>query len=193
MRHSIPAAGLLLLLTGSAFAADSFEIDPGHTQVQFAVDRFGFNDTLGVFPDLKGELVLDRANPENSHVEVTVQIASIDTNNAFRDKILVSPPWFDAAKYPTMHFVSTKVERTGDDTAKVTGDLTLHGETHPITLDVKLNKLGAYPVTNGTAAGFSATGMLKRSDFGMKTAPKKFVGDDVSIRIEALAVPKTAS
>lgn len=179
---------LCVLFFATAAQADTFVLDPGHTQVQFAVDRFGFTQVLGVFPDLKGEVALDQQNPEKSRVEVTVQIASIDSNNPERDKILMGKSWLDAGDFPTMHFVSSKVVRTGDRTAQVTGDLTLHGQTHALTLAVTLNKLGKYVVTNGTAAGFSATGTLKRSAFGMTTAIG-LVGDDVTIHIEAFGVP----
>lgn len=181
-------SGLFAVLAGSTCEADTFILDPVHTQVQFAVDRFGFNQTLGVFPGVSGKVDLDQQSPEKSSVDVSVQIASVDTNSAERDKIVVSAFWMDAAHYPTMHFASTKVVRTGDRTAKVTGDLTLHGQTHPLTLDVTLNKLGKYVVTQGIAAGFSATGTLKRSDYGMSTAVG-LIGDEVSIRIEALGTP----
>lgn len=188
MRALFLSTAFLAATMGAAAAADTFAFDPGHTQVQFAIDRFGFTQVFGVFPDLKGNVTLDQQNPEKSVVDVTVQIASVDSNNPARDKIVAGKAWLDAADFPTMHFASTKVVRTGDHTANVTGDLTLHGQTHPLTLSVTLNKLGKYVVTNSTAAGFSATGTLKRSDYGITTATG-LIGDDVTIRIEALGVP----
>ena len=177
------------LFAAPAFAADTYVIDPGHTQVQFAVGRFGFTQVYGVFPNVAGEFSLDTAAPANSLVHATIQIAGVDSNNPVRDKVLLAPPWFDAATYPTMTFISTQVTTTSGTTADVTGDLTLHGVTKPVTLKVTLNKIGSYPVTNGTAAGFSADATLKRSDFGMTTAPQ-FIGDDITIHIEVLGLPK---
>ena len=177
------------LFAAPAFAADTYVIDPGHTQVQFSVSRFGFTQVSGDFPDVVGEFTLDMAAPAQSSVHATLQIAGVDSNNPARDKVLLAPPWFDAAQYLSMTFVSTKVEPTSDTTADVIGDLTLHGVTKPVVLKVKLNKIGSYVVTNGTAAGFSADATLKRSDFGMTTAPQ-FIGDDIVIHIEVLGLPK---
>lgn len=179
----------LILLVTSAWAADTavFRIDPEHTQVEFAVKRFGFTSVLGVFPSPQGEVTLDEKAPDRSSVHVLVQTSTVDTNLRARDKIVQGALWLDAAKYPTMSFTSTKVTRIGASDAEVAGDLTLHGESHPIILRVHLNKLGSYIETSGTAAGFSATTTLARSRFGMKTA-LGLIGDEVTIRIEALAV-----
>ncbi len=188
MRLFAVTAFTAALLATPVLAADTYVIDPSHTQVQFSVDRFGFNQTLGVFTAVAGEFNLDTAAPEHSTVHAAIQIASLDSNNPAREKAVLSPAWLDAAKYPEMTFVSTAVKVTSAKTAEVTGDLTLHGVTRPVTLMVQLNKIGTYPVTNATAAGFSATAMIKRSDFGIKIVPQ-FIGDDVTIRIEVLGVP----
>src|SRR5690606_12273607 len=102
-----------------------------------------------------------------SSTEVTIDTSSISMNHEAWENHLKNADFFDVEKFPTMTFKSTKVERTGEKTAKMTGDLTLLGVTKPVTLDVTLNKSDLHPFHKKMAAGFSATGTLKRSDFGM--------------------------
>ena len=97
---------------------------------------------------------------------------------------LKSAQWFDAAQYPTITFKSTKVTPTGKDAADITGDLTFHGVTHPVTLHAKFNAAGAHPMTKKYIVGFNASGELKRSDFGQKTYIP-LIGDDVDLMISA--------
>lgn len=178
-------AGVFLASPG--LAAETYQIDPAHTHVMFKIERFGLSKVIGAFVDVAGAVSLDKEAPENSSVSATVKIASIDSNNEEREGHLRGPSWLDAEQFPEMTFVSTNVDQTGDETATVTGDLTLHGVTRPLTLDVVLNRIGTDPVSKREAAGFTATGSLKRSDFGMTTA-QGLVGDAVEITIEALAV-----
>jgi len=183
------ATGILagVFLTSPGFAAETYVIDPAHTHVMFKIERFGLSNVIGGFVDVAGAVSLDKEAPEKSSVTATVKIASIDSNNEEREGHLRGPSWLAAEQFPTMTFTSTHVEQTGESTAKVTGDLTLHGVTKPLTLDVVLNKIGTDPVSKRAAAGFTATGSLKRSDFGMMTA-QGLIGDAVEISIEALAV-----
>lgn len=167
-------------------AADQYVIDKAHTHVQFSVQRFGFNDVIGFFPELSGVITLDEDAPENSSVSVEIDVASLVSGNDTRNEHLASEFWFNTGEYPVMTFQSTQVERTGETSARVTGDLMLLGVTHPVTLDVVMNKLGEDPATKKMAAGFSAITQLKRSTFGMTTAAA-LIGDDVAIRIETLA------
>jgi polyisoprenoid-binding protein YceI len=170
----------------------TYALDPAHTQVAFTVDRFGFNNVLGRFEDVAGEVVLDQANPANSSVRATIQTASVDSGNDTRDSHLREPRWLNAAQFPTIEFRSTRVETTGERTARVTGDLTLLGQTHPVTLDVTLNELAPLPNNQRQAAGFTATGRLQRSAWG-STQAGQLIGNDVNIRIEALAVVPAAA
>ena len=163
----------------------SYVIDAAHTHTQFTIMRFGFNAVIGDFRDVKGEIVLDEDNPENSSVSVEIAVSSVSSGDATRDEHLQGEFWFNAAEYPTITFHSTSVEQTDENTAVVTGDLTILGVTKPAALNVILNKLGQDPATKGPAAGFSATTALKRSEFGIQTA-MGLIGDDVSIQIEAL-------
>lgn len=176
-----------IFLTSPGFAAETYVIDPAHSHVMFKVERFGLSNTIGGFVDVAGAVSLDKNAPEKSSVTATVKIASVDSNNAEREGHLRGPSWLDAEQFPLMTFTSTQVEQTGESTAKVTGDLTLHGVTRPLTLNVTLHKIGADPVSKREAAGFTATGSLKRGDFGMMTA-QGLIGDAVEISIEALAV-----
>jgi polyisoprenoid-binding protein YceI len=182
-----------LIFAAAVFAAGAaqaepvtYVLDPAHTQVAFSIDRFGFNRVLGQFDQVEGELILDEANPANSSVHAIVQIASIDAGNATREEHLRGDRWLNAAQFPTMEFRSTSVLLVSDTRAEVTGDLTLLGQTHPLTLDVTLNRLADAPNNQRRTAGFSATGELSRAGWGSTTAAN-LIGDAVSIQIEALA------
>ncbi len=183
-----------LLAAGAASAEPvTYTLDPAHTQVGFSIDRFGFNRVLGRFDEVSGEIVLDEANPANSSVRAIVQIASVDSGHDTRDEHLREPRWLNAAQFPTMEFRSTSVRVSGERTAEVTGNLTLLGQTHPLTLNVTMNNLGPAPNNQRRMAGFSATGTLSRSAWGSATGAN-LIGDAVSIQIEALGqVPATAN
>ncbi|RMD86703.1 MAG: polyisoprenoid-binding protein [Alphaproteobacteria bacterium] len=180
------AALVAALVATPVLAADLYELDPAHSEVAFAVDRFGFNKVLGDFTDVTGRLLLDVDNPEASTIEARIGTASLDTGDAERDQHVAGPFWLKTEKFPEIRFRSTAVERTGENTARVTGDLSLLGATHPIAMEVTLNRMGTDPATKRQAVGFSATARLMRSAFGSRTA-LGMVGDEVTIRIEALA------
>lgn len=185
MRSLIFAAALMA--AGAAYAEPvTYTLDPAHTQVAFSIDRFGFNRVLGRFETIAGELVLDEANPANSSVRATIQIGSVDSGHDTRDEHIRGERWLNAAQFPTAEFRSTSVRLTGERTAEVTGDLTLLGQTHPVTLNVTLNAIGPAPNNQRPTAGFSATGTLNRAAFGSTTAAN-LIGDAVSLQIEALA------
>lgn len=184
----------LAFLSAIAFStpalADDYEIDAAHTHVGFQVSHFGFSETYGVFKNVSGTLLLDEAKPETSKVDVTIDVASIDTGDEKRDEHLKGADFFDAKQFPAITFKSTKVEVAGKDSANVTGDLTMHGVTKPVSLVVKLNKAGESPIVKGHyVAGFSALGKLNRSDFGIKTYVP-MIGDEITIAISTEAVRK---
>jgi polyisoprenoid-binding protein YceI len=174
-----------LLLIGTAEAADTYVLDPGHTYVLWRISHFGFSNPSGKWY-ANGTIILDETKPENSKLNVTIQTDSIDTGIPKLDEHLKSKDFFDVKQYPTATFVSDKIKMTGKDSAKVFGTLTLHGVSKPVVLDVKLNKLGISPISNKKTAGFSATTKLKRSDFDIK-AYLPGLGDAVKIDIEAEA------
>ncbi len=180
----IAVSAFALFASASAFAADAYKIDPNHSSVTFQYTHFGFSHPTGKFMNAVGTVNLDKADPSKSSVEVSFDIAGVNTGVPGLDTHLKSPDFFDAAKFPTATFKSTKVVVTGKDTAKVTGDLTIHGVTKPVTLDVKLNKLDVHPMMKKEDAGFTATATIKRSDFGMGNYVPA-VSDQVDLYIEA--------
>ena len=190
MKWFVPAFAAFLLAaaaTASPALSDPYTIDASHTHVGFKVNHLGFSDTYGTFNNVAGTFDLNQDNPEKSSVDIDIKTASIDTNHEKRDEHLRGPDFFDVGKYPDITFKSTKVERTGDKTAKVTGNLTMLGVTKPVTLDVTLLAAGPYPMDKSvTAAGFNATATIKRSDFGM-TAYVPMISDEVDITISTEA------
>ena len=180
-----------LLLAGNAVAAPvTYKIDPNHTDVIASWSHFGFSNPIAHFGQVDGVIVHDADNVGQSSVKVTIPLAGLNSHVADFDEHLRSADFFDAEKYPTITFNSTRVEAAGDNKLRVLGDLTVHGVTRPAVLDVTINKLADHPMAKRPAAGFSATTTLKRSDFGLgKYAPN--VSDEVKISITTEAmVPK---
>lgn len=169
----------------SSQAAEKYKIDVVHTTIGFTIMRQGFNNLVGGFRDFDGIIIFDEQNVSNSKVEVTMKTASFYSGWAPRDKHLRSPSFFNVLEFPEMKFVSTNVEKTGDNTGRIVGDLTLLGVTKRLTLTVKFNRKGTQK--KRTFAGFSATGTLDRTDWGMNNLAK-FVGPKVNIFLEVLAV-----
>ena len=183
---AIPAFILATLPLTAKADIEKYLLDKPHTQVIFFINHLGFTNSSGKFLDYTGEILWDKAQPEKSNVNVTIQTASLDMGDATWNEHVESDKFLDAAKYPTMTFKSTSIKRTGDKTANITGDLTLHGVTKPVVLAAQLNGDAKHPMMNRMDAGFSATAKLKRSDFGMSTYVP-MIGDDVEIRLEVEA------
>jgi polyisoprenoid-binding protein YceI len=188
-RHRICVIVLLAVAMGCSGsnlhgAPVPFVLSRDHTDVVFEISHVGYSMKHGWFRDMAGTLSFDAQKPESSSVDVTIKSGSIDTNNRQRDKDLSSANFLDAEKFPDLHFVSTKVIRSGNQTLEIEGDLTLHGITKPMVLHTKLNKLGPNPFTHGATVGFTAHGSLMRSDFGIASMIP-LLGDEVSIIIDA--------
>ena len=182
-----------LLIAHSAFAADTFVFDKAHSTIGFQV-RHLFSKVPGKFDDFSGQIQLDEANPEQSSVEVTIQVASVDTGVKMRDDDLRSPNFFDAKKFPEITFKSSSVKRTGENTADVTGNLTMHGVTKEVVLKVELLGKGAGMKPGSIVSGWDAATALKRSDFGLSwnkvIEGTQVVGDDVQIELHVEADKK---
>lgn len=161
-------AGLTLLLSSHAFSEENYQIDIKgmHAFVEFKIKHLGYSWLKGRFNDFDGTFVYDGANPEKSSVQVTIDTASIDSNHGERDKHLRGKDFLDVKKYPEAKFVSTKVESTGKGTAKIHGDLTLHGVTKAITIDAVEIGAGKDP-WGGFRRGFEGKVTLTLADFGM--------------------------
>lgn len=177
---------LSLLFTLPAHAADTYTFDPNHTYVMWHINHFGFSNPSGKWL-AQGTLVLDEANPQNSKVNVTINVADIVTGIPKLDEHLRTDTFFNVSQFPSATFVSDSVTVTGKNSAIVHGILTVHGVSKPVTLNVTLNKIGISPITQKKTAGFTASTTLKRSDFGI-SAYLPGLGDDVKIDIEAEAV-----
>ena len=179
-------AGLLLLALSSTAAAatvEHFRIDPVHTRVAFQVSHAGFSNPIGSFAQSSGTLDFDPDDVSADHVDVRIPITTLNLGDGkWQGKILDST-FFDAKKFPDAHFVSTQVSKTGATAYTVDGLLTLHGVSHPVTLKATFNALKRHPLTFRRTIGFSASGTLKRSDFGMKSW-SSLVGDEVRLLIE---------
>ncbi len=171
-------------------AAERYEIDPVHSSATFRVKHL-FSYVNGRFNDVQGTIVADPSAPEDAHVEVTIKTASVDSHEEKRDDHLRSPEFFDAAQYPEITFKSKKANITGNDSAFVTGDLSMHGVTKEVILQVKF--LGKGPGPDGRQhTGWEAKTALKRSDFGLTWSKTiegtQLVGDDIEIGLEIDAV-----
>ena len=189
MKSTIIALGLsaAFLAPTTAFA-ESYTIDASHAHAAFRVSHLGFSHTLGQFNEISGTLEFDEASPDAGSVSVTINTASVDSANAARDEHLRKADFLNVESFPTMTFVSTSVEVTGEKTGKLVGDLTLLGVTKPLTLDVTFNQAGPHPFDpSKIMAGFSATGEINRSDFGMAYAVPA-IGETVEIIIEIEAL-----
>jgi polyisoprenoid-binding protein YceI len=187
MRHlsgTVAPFALALTLAAHTVAAETYRLEKTHADLLFGINHAGFTEKHGSFRDLDATLQYDAHKPEDSHVTVVVKTDSVDTGYAARDADLKGEKFLDVAKYPEMRFVSTKVTPEADQTLRIDGELTLHGVTRPLTLHAKLNKAAPNPFDKRPTVGFSATGTLKRSDFGISTYVP-IIGDDVSITIDA--------
>lgn len=181
---ALAVAGLLFMPVQARAQVEQYDFDKAHTQIVFFVNHLGFSNSMGKFLDWDGHYILDRDNPENSRIDVTIHTASIEMNDERWNNHMKNEDFFDVENYPHMTFKSTNVEVTGEDTARVTGDLTLLGQTHPVVLDVVHNKSDYHPMRSEVfVSGFSATGSLKRSEFGMDYG-LPLVGDEVRIVLE---------
>jgi polyisoprenoid-binding protein YceI len=162
--------------------AGTYAVDPGHTQVGWRVSHMGFSNYAGGFSDVSGSLTLQPKDPAASKLTIKIPVASVETTSAKLTGELKGDQWLDSKKYPDMTFVSTQVAPAADGQAKVTGNLTLHGVTKPVTLDVTLVGAGVNPLNKKTTVGFEATGVVKRSEFGVKTY-LPLIGDDLHLTI----------
>lgn len=209
MRPTLLRTTALALLATGAFAADmpapppvsrdlavapagQYELEKSHASITFKVRHMGFADYTMRFNDFDATLDLNPASPEKSKLDATIKPASLDSNNPKLTEHTSNKDFFDVAKYPTITFKSTAIEKTGANTGKVTGDLTMHGVTKPVTLDVTFNNGGQHMMFKKYDLGFSATTTIKRSEFGMGYGIP-MVGDEVHAAIEVEMLQKDAT
>ena len=178
-RHFSLAAAVLAAMATAARAAETYSVDPVHSSVSFGISHAGISDIHGRFNDFSGTFVINKDDPSKSTFALDIKVESVDTNNAKRDEHLRAPDYFNAKQFPSLSFKSTKVKAT-DAGYEVTGDLTLHGVTKPVTLSLKGgHKVVEFP--KGTPRiGVTSAVTIKRSEFDM-TTELGALGDDVHI------------
>ena len=174
---------LAITVNISVARAADYILEPVHTQILFFCDHLGFSKSQGEFLEFTGSFSFDPEQPEDATAEVIIQTASVDMDNQKWNDHMKNQDFFDVEKFPTMTFKSNQVEVISDGIMNLHGDLTLLGQTHPVTLEVKHNKSGVHPFSGKYIAGFSAHTTLKRSVFGM-TYGLPALGDDIEIRLE---------
>ncbi|MBW8881619.1 MAG: YceI family protein [Asticcacaulis sp.] len=193
---------LAALLAGFALpaAAETYKIEARHSSAQFTYEHFGLSHPNGKIMGATGTVVMDWDHPENSTLDATLDMTTLTTALPEFDGLLKGDKYFDVAQFPTATFKSTAIKVTGDPpapdaaptdaprTAEVTGDLTVHGVTQSVVLDVTYNKKAFNPALFKTGIGFTATTHLSRKAFGLGGL-EPFVGDDIELVIEAEAYP----
>lgn len=188
IRRLAMAGTLAVAALATAAGAETYKIDTVHSSVEFSI-RHLVSRTTGGFNDFAGTISYDPAKPEATKIEGTIQVASIDTRNAKRDGHLTSPDFFDAAKYPTITFKSTKA-MAHDDHLMVTGDYTMHGVTKQITLMVEVLGTGTHPMAKKPVIGLATETVIKRSDYGVNswTDVAGVLGDEVKVALTIEAI-----
>jgi polyisoprenoid-binding protein YceI len=186
---ALAACGYLLPSHNQTFApaklpAGAYRLDPEHASLLVKLDHFGFSQLVGRFDRFEGSLDFDPERPAAAHLTVLIDPGSIDFNLPKFEQDLRGPDWFNVVRFPQARFESRTIAITGDKTGRVTGDLTLHGMTAPVTLDVTFNGGADSLLTGRYTLGFAASGTLSRSSFGLGAyAPA--VGDQVTLEIHA--------
>lgn len=162
--------------------SEDYQLDDQHTSIVFATNHFGLSNTYGMFGKYAGEFSVDMTNPEAAKFQIVIDAASLDTKSEKRDEHLRGPDFFDVKQFPKITFVSTSIAvGKNEKSLKVTGDLTLHGETKEVVIDMTKTGEGKGPYGD-ERIGFSGRFTVKRSEFGMTTMVPQ-IGDDVNVLI----------
>ncbi|HEY4003154.1 MAG TPA: YceI family protein [Candidatus Xenobia bacterium] len=177
-------------------ALQKWNVDPLHSHIAFSVRHLLISKVTGHFNRWTGDFNLDEGDPKASRIEVTIDASSVDTRVEPRDNHLRSADFFDVEKFPTLTFKSTSIDKVGESDFKLHGDLTIHGVTRPVTLDVEFSGTMKDP-WGGERGGFSAHAAISRKDFGLTynqvlETGGVAVGDKVDINIEVEAVKAVA-
>jgi polyisoprenoid-binding protein YceI len=182
MKTLLLTTALGLAATAALADAQRYDLDPSHSQILFSYDHLGYSTSYGMFSGFEGRILFDADAPDASSVEVSFPVTTMLTGWEERFQHFMSPDFFGATDEEMVTFVSTSIEVTGENTARITGDLTLNDVTKEVVLDATLNASGTHPMMQTEWLGFHATTTLKRSDFGLGLfAPA--IGDDVAVEI----------
>jgi polyisoprenoid-binding protein YceI len=195
-RHVVPTfllvSALLWLPLNPAQADNHYALDKAHTAISYSVDSFlGLSDISGTFAKYDGDFVFCTQHPDKDRISITLYSSGIRTPDGERDEEIQGPHFFNAAEFPEIHFISTKVTLVNNNDADVDGNLTLLGVTKPVMMHVHFLQTNAEPGSDDYVVDFSASGVIERSDFGM-TYLDPIIGDEVLLRIEAKGMEKDA-
>ena len=184
MKPKLFVAASFLFLTANVWAGtDSFDVDPVHTRVAFMVSHAGFSNPIGTFSGSTGELRFDENDWNQSSINVSIPVASLNLGDTHWQGKILDGTFFDEKKFPSANFASDRIEKISDNKGIAHGALTIHGVTRPIDLYFTLNALKRHPLTFKKTIGFSATATLSRKAFDMG-AWANLIGDEVKIIIE---------
>jgi polyisoprenoid-binding protein YceI len=174
---------LFLIPAATLAAQDTWQIDPMHSSAQFSVRHLGISTIRGAFTKVSGTILLDDTNPAKDQITASIDAASVDTRVEMRDNDLRSPNFFDVQKYPTITFKSKKIEPAGPGKLKIAGDLTIHGVTKEVVLDVDGPTAAIKDPWGNPRRGASASTKVIRQDFSVNGAPG-VVGDEITITLD---------
>jgi polyisoprenoid-binding protein YceI len=188
MKKLIPVLGACAVAAIGyvAQAADTYKIDPNHSFPSFEINHMGFSTFRGRFDKTSGTITIDVAKKAGS-ADVTIDVDSVSTGVDKLNTHLKSPDFFDAAKFPTITFKSSSFKFKGDTPVAVTGDLTMHGVTKPVTLTVDSFACKPHPLLKVPACGAGASAVIKRSDWGIGSYPPAILGEEVTLKIQVEA------
>ena len=178
---------LAVLVLGLSFTCaaetQTWQIDPNHTAAQFSVRHLGISTVGGVFEKSSGTVIFDPSDPAKATIDATIDATTFNSRVQMRDNDVRSPHFLDVAKYPTITFKSTRTEVAGTGTLKITGDLTIHGVTKQVVLDVEGRSQAIKDPMGNLRIGANATTKINRNDFGITTMPG-IVGDEIQIVLD---------
>lgn len=182
---------MLAFLCTPVFAQTAWKVDPQHAKLTFSIMHLGISDVAGLFKAFDVTITTSKDDFSDAVFELSVDVASINTEVEMRDDHLRSADFFEVKKHPTMTFRSTSMKKTGTDKYRLEGNLVLHGVTKPVAMELWYRGKAENPMNKITSAGFQLTGSLKRSDFGIGSKfPPPFIGDIVSIKADGEFIKK---
>ena len=185
MKRLVAVVAVFVTLSAFSYVAYKWQNDAAHSQLAFTVTHLGVSEISGTFNDFNVNVTSTKADFSDAQFELTAKVGSIDTRVDARDNHLKSPDFFDAAKHPTLNYKSTSIKKSGRNKYKLTGNLTLHGITKPVTMDLLYKGTVQNPMSKKPVAGFQLTGAIKRSDFSVgNNFPAPMISDEVRIKAD---------
>lgn len=179
----VVAAVAALVITATSFAQTTWSLDKSHAKLGFSITHLSISEVEGSFKSFDAKITSSKEDFSDAKIEASAQISSINTDNENRDKHLQAPDYFDAAKYPTLTFKGQSFKKVNTNDYKLVGELTMHGVTKVVTLDVYYFGTAEHPYTKKTMAGFKVSGKINRKDFGIAAdTPNSMLSDEILIR-----------